>query len=74
MSCPIPKCTAAVRWHNTLCQQHARQVPQALQYLVARDAANLLRSRRPALVQAWSKRYRKALADAVASVSAGEPA
>lgn len=45
MTCPIPNCTAAVRWHNTLCQSHARQVPEVLQKDVYRIAALLVKAK-----------------------------
>lgn len=74
MNCCIPNCVATVRWHNTLCRDHARMVPQPMQYRVGQVAANLLRSQRPMMVKAWSRKYRAALAEAVAAVKTAEVA
>lgn len=68
MTCPIRNCPNPLRWHNTLCRDHARQVPQSLYYETHRAAAMVMCSQRPLMVQAWSRKYRKALRDAVAAV------
>lgn len=72
MICQISPCPDQVRWHNTMCQAHARMVPKAMQHRIGQVTANLLRSQRPLMVQAWSRKYRAALRDAVAAVKSLE--
>lgn len=74
MNCQLPNCPAEVRWHNTLCQQHAKMVPKQMQYRIGQVTANLLRSQRPLMVQAWKRKYRAALREAVAAVKSLEVA
>lgn len=74
MTCPIANCPNTVRWHNTLCAAHARQVPKSLYYAVHRTAATLQASKMPMMVLASARKYRQCLRDAVAAVSPKETA
>lgn len=69
MICNISNCTAAVRWHNTLCQSHARQVPEVIQMDLYRIAALLVKAKRVTIIREYGRRYRRVLGEAVAAVS-----
>lgn len=69
MTCPIANCSNPARWHNTLCADHARKVPQSIQFDVYRGWADFKRSKRPLMVLATARRYHQRLRDAVAAVT-----
>lgn len=68
ITCKHAGCPAEARWHNTLCTTHARQVPEPIQKRMYRMAAQLVKAKRPLIVQAYSRRYRHALREAVESL------
>lgn len=68
MTCSIRNCSNAVRWHKTLCIEHARKVPQHIQFDVYLGLADFKRAKRPLMVLATARRYHQRLRDAVAAV------
>lgn len=69
-TCSVPACNLAARWHDTLCDEHVKQLPPRMQNDVARISATLLRTRRTMIFDRYAERYRRALSAAARKVSA----
>ena len=68
VTCLYPNCPAAARWHDKLCEQHAKAVPMYLQNRVYRASGTFLSARRRAAIETGAQRYRAALLCAVEAV------
>lgn len=70
--CPVPGCKAVVMPTKLLCLPHWMLVPQPLQLTVYRCWATLRKARKPNLVMAATRAYRKARQAAIDAVVAVE--